>query len=100
MSRFDDEDDSDDFDSPEETDSVIRELRSEIIRLEAQLDQLTASVREQSAESAVIAARLAELEQAVERLRLRQKRDARLLILAWVMVVVSLAMSVFTYLTM
>ena len=39
MSKFDDEDDGDDFNSPEETDSVIRELRLEIIRLEAQLDQ-------------------------------------------------------------
>ena len=100
MSRFDDDFDSDDFDSPEETDSVIRELRLEIIRLEAQLDQLTASVRERVEESAAITARLAELELAVERLRLRQRRDSRLLVLAWLMVVASLAMSVFTFLTM
>ncbi len=94
------ESDSDDFNSPEKTDSVIRELRTEIIRREAQLDQLTASVRERSEESAVISARLALLEETVARLRVRQRRDARLLILAWVMVVVSLAMSVFTYFTM
>ena len=98
MSRYNDED-NEDFNSPEETDSVIRELRFEIIRLEAQLDQLTASVREQSEESAVIASRLAELEQAVERLRTRQRRDAKLLVLAWAMVVLSLTMSLFTYFT-
>ncbi|AMV30277.1 hypothetical protein VT84_38145 [Gemmata sp. SH-PL17] len=99
MSRFDDEyeSDRDDFDSPEKTDSVIRELRTEIIRLEAQLDQLTASVREQSEESAIIVARLAELERAVDRLRARQRHDSKLLVIAWMMVVASLLMSFFTY---
>ena len=102
MSRFDDEyeNDSDDFDRPEETDSVIRELRSEIVRLEAQLDQLSASVRERAEESALISAQIAELQRAVAQLRARQRRDARLLVLAWVMVVMSLAISLFTYLTM
>lgn len=101
MSRFDDENesDSDDFDSPEESDSLIRELRLEIVRLEAQLDQLTASVREQTEESIAISARLAELEAAVERLRARQRRDTKLLVLAWVMVAASLGMSLFTYFT-
>ncbi len=99
MSRFDDENENEN-DSPEETDSVIRELRTEIIRLEAQLDQLTASVREQSEESAVLAARLAELGRAVDRLRARQRRDTKLLIFAWVMVVASLAVSLVTFLTM
>ncbi|VTR90730.1 unnamed protein product [Gemmata massiliana] len=99
MSRFDDEyeSDRDDSDSSEKTDSVIRELRTEIIRLEAQLDQLTASVREQSEESAIIVARLAELERAVDRLRARQRRDSKLLVIAWMMVVASLLMSLFTY---
>ncbi len=99
MSRFDDEFDSDEFDSPEETDSVIRELRLEIIRLEAQLDQLTASVRERAEETAAITTQLAELKLAVERLRARQRRDARLLVLAWALTVVALAMSVFTLLS-
>lgn len=101
MSRFDDdnENDSDDFDSPGETDSLIRELRAEIIRLEAQLDQLTASVREQTEESIAISARLTELEAAVERLRARQRRDTKLLLLAWMMVVASLTMSLVTYFT-
>ena len=60
MSRY-----NDDFEGPDEsedTDPTIRELRTEIIRLEAQLDQLTASLREQSAESALIRAQLVELE--------------------------------------
>lgn len=100
MSRYDDEFDSDEFDSPEETDSVIRELRLEIVRLEAQLDQLSAGVRERAEETAAIAARLAELEAAVDRLQARQRRDQRLLVLAWVMVGASLGMSLFTYLTM
>ncbi len=100
MSRFDDEYENDDYDRPEETDPVIRELRAEIIRLEAQLDQLAAGVRERAEESALISAQIAELQRAVERLRQRQRRDARLLVLAWVMVVASLAMSLFTYLTM
>lgn len=101
MSRFDDEDEfnGDEYDSPGETDSVIRELRAEIIRLEAQLDQLTASVREQTEESIAISERLAELEAAVERLRARARRDTKLLVLAWAMVVMSLGLSVYTYLT-
>lgn len=101
MSRFDDENESDgdDFDSPEESDSLIRELRAEIIRLEAQLDQLTASVREQTEESIAISERLSELEAAVERLRARQRRDTKLLVLAWAMVVGSLCMSLYTYFT-
>ena len=100
MSRFDDEYEHDDYARPEETDPVIRELRAENIRLEAQLDQLAAGVRERAEESALISAQIAELQRAVERLRQRQRRDARLLVLAWVMVVASLAMSLFTYLTM
>ncbi|HEY1189010.1 MAG TPA: hypothetical protein VGE74_15255 [Gemmata sp.] len=103
MSRFNDENenehDSDDFDSPDETDSLIWELRSEIIRLEAQLDQLTASVREQTEESIAISVRLAELEAAVERLRARQRRDTKLLFLAWMMVVASVTLSLFSFFT-
>jgi septal ring factor EnvC (AmiA/AmiB activator) len=92
----------DDYDSPDEsegTDPIIRELRTEIIRLEAQLDQLTASIRERAEEAAVLQAQLVELEMRVERLEARRRRDERLLVLAWAFVVASLAMSVYTYLT-
>ena len=98
MSRFDD-----DYDSPDEsedTDPVIRELRAEIIRLEAQLDQLTASVRERAEEAALIQVQLAELEVRLARLEARRRRDEKLLVVAWVIAVGSLALSVYTYLTM
>lgn len=97
MSRYDD------YDSPDEsegTDPVIRELRAEIIRLEAQLDQVAANVRERTEEAAILEAQLVELEMRVERLEARRRRDEKLLVLAWLMVGASLAMSVYTYLTM
>lgn len=99
MSRFDDEGEyeGDEFDSPDEPDPVVRELRAEIIRLEAQLDQLTAGVREQTQEYAALAAQVAELKVAVARLRARQRRDAKLLLLAWLVVVASLGLSLYTY---
>ena len=98
MSRFDD-----DYDSPDEsedTDPVIRELRAEIIRLEAQLDQLTASVRERAEEAALIQVQLAELEVRLARLEARRRRDEKLLVVAWAIAVGSLALSIYTYLTM
>ncbi|MBN9122037.1 MAG: hypothetical protein J0I06_23330 [Planctomycetes bacterium] len=97
MSRYDD------YDSPdgsEDTDPTIHELRTEIIRLEAQLDQLAASVRERTEETALISAQLAELKVWVARLEARRRRDGKLLLLAWVMAVTSLAMTVYAYLTM
>lgn len=97
MSRYDDEYDSPD--ESEDTDPVIRELRTEIIRLEAQLDQLQASVRERAEEAVEIRAKLVELERALERLKARRRRDEKLLFIAWLMVVLSLAMSLYTYLT-
>jgi hypothetical protein len=100
MSQFDDEsEDSDEFDLPGEEDALIRELRAEIVRLEAQLDQLAAGARERNEEAAAIAVRVAELEAAVGRLRARQRRDARLLLVAWAVAVFSLGLSLYTYLT-
>jgi septal ring factor EnvC (AmiA/AmiB activator) len=97
MSRYDD-----DYDAPDEsedTDPIIRELRTEIIRLEAQLDQLRACVRESTEEVAEIRAKIAEMEAILERLKARRRRDEKLLFLAWLMVVLSLAMSLYTYFT-
>lgn len=96
MSRYNDDNG---FDGSGEADPVIRELRTEIVRLEAQLDQLTASVRERARESTEIRAKLAELEEGLERLRARRQRDEKLLILAWVMMMVSLGMSLYTFFT-
>ena len=98
MSRF-----NDDYDSPdgsEDTDPIIRELRTEIVRLEAQLDQLTASDRERAEEVAVIRVQCGELEARIVRLEARRRRDERLLVAAWVIAVASFALSVYTYLAM
>ena len=95
MSQFDD--DYDGPDESEETDPVIRELRAQIVRLEAQLDQLAASVRERAAEAAVISAQIADLEIRVARLEARRQRDLLFLRITWVMIVLSIAMSAYSY---
>ena len=95
MSRFNDDYES--SDGSEDTDATVRELRTEIIRLEAQLDQLTASVRERTAESALIQARLTDLELRVAHLESRRRRDARLLRLTWVLIFLSLALWGYSY---
>jgi uncharacterized protein involved in exopolysaccharide biosynthesis len=96
MSRY--YDDYEGSDESEDTEPVIRELRAEIIRLEAQLDQLTARVRERAAETAIIQAKLAELELRVARLEARRRRDVRLILLAWLLMALSMALSVYAYL--
>ena len=97
MSRFDDEYDSPD--ESEDTDPLVRELRTEIIRLEAQLDQLTANVRERAEEAAILQVQLAALKLRVARLEARRQRDEKLLVAACLLVVLSLALSVYAYLT-
>ena len=98
MSRYDDE-----FDSPdgsEDTDPIVRELRIEIIRLEAQLDQLQASVRERTVEAAEIRTKLAELEILFEQLKARRRHDEKLLRFLVFIAVLSLTMCIDTYLVM
>jgi septal ring factor EnvC (AmiA/AmiB activator) len=93
MSRYDD-----DYDAPDEsedTDPVIRELRTEIIRLEAQLDQLRASVRENTEEMAEIRAQLAEMERILERLKARRRRDEKLVLAACVLAILSTVFALF-----
>jgi tetrahydromethanopterin S-methyltransferase subunit G len=58
-------------------DPLIRELRAEMVRLQARLDQLTAATRDQAEEAAELRARLTELEIAVGRLRERYRRASR-----------------------
>lgn len=98
MSHFNDDADTGP-DESEDTDATARELRAEIIRLEAQLDQLAASVRERIAEAAVTQARRDELERHVARLLARRRRDEKLLLLAWALVAASVALSLYTYFT-
>ena len=97
MPRYDDEYDSPD--ESEDTDPLIRGLRAEIIRLEAQLDQVQASVRERAEEAAEIRVRLAELERAIDRLKARCRRDEKLLFLAWLMAILSMAISLYWWIT-
>lgn len=87
------------FGESEDTDPTSRELRTEIVRLEAQLDQLAANVRERIADAAVIQVQLATLEQRIVALEARRRRDARLILVAWIMMLLSLVLSLYTYFT-
>jgi len=69
------EDEDPPFDDNDDNDPVIRELRAEMVRLQAELDQLSAAVRERAEESAELRARLDELERVIERIRLRMRRS-------------------------
>lgn len=71
------EDDDVPYDDSDE-DPLIRELRMELVRLEAQLDQLAAAANERAEEVAELSARLAELESLMDHLRGRFRRYARM----------------------
>lgn len=81
MDPREDEDDLP-FDDSDDHDPLIRGLRAEMVRLQAQIDQLMASARDRAEEIADLKARLTELELAVERLRVRYRHGVRLW--AWV----------------
>jgi uncharacterized protein involved in exopolysaccharide biosynthesis len=72
------EDDDLSFDDSDDNDPVIRELRAELVRLEAQLDQLLAAEREREAEIAELRARMEDLERAIEAIRTRFRTQFRL----------------------
>lgn len=84
-------------DDPGDTDPIVRELRTEICRLEAEIDQLGASVRERAAEAALIRAQLADLEERVALLEARQRRYLMLVRAAWALMCGSLGLSLYTY---
>jgi septal ring factor EnvC (AmiA/AmiB activator) len=73
-------DDDRDFDPSDESEREIRGLRAEVVRLEAQLDQLAASVREQAGETAELRAVLADLDERIRALEGRRRLDHRVLI--------------------
>ena len=75
-----DADYDDDYDPADELDPLVRELRNEIIRLQAQLDQLTAATDRQAAEMAVLQAQTAELTRLMDELDARRKRFERLFV--------------------
>ena len=70
------------FDSDDGDDPLIRSLRAEMVRLEAQLDQLLAAERERAEEAAALQVRLEELERLVAGLRDRYRRSSRMY--AWI----------------
>jgi predicted transcriptional regulator len=76
------EDEDPPFDDSDENEPLIRELRLEMVRLQAQLDQLTAAVRERVEEAADLRVRLEELERIIDGIRARYRKQARLW--AWI----------------
>lgn len=73
-----DDDNDDSSEEPNETDPAIRVLHLEMVRLQAQIDQLTASAWERAREIEEMNLRLAELIARVNDLKNRQRMHARL----------------------
>ena len=72
------EDDDFSFDEPNNADPVMRELQLEMVRLQAQIDQLAASARERAAEIAELRDRLTDLELRIDGLKTRHRRNVQL----------------------
>ncbi len=66
------------YDDSDDNDPLVRELRNEMVRLQAQLDQLNAAAQERAAEVADLRARLDELERLIDAIRARYRQKARL----------------------
>jgi hypothetical protein len=92
------EDDDDySFEEPSDADPIMRVLRIEMVRLQAQIDQLVASTRERAAEIAELRARLTELELRVDMLKARHRRNVRMWI--WIAAIYGVAAGMgFSYL--
>jgi predicted RNase H-like nuclease (RuvC/YqgF family) len=90
MNPRDDEDPPfDDFDDTD-SDPVVRELKTEMVRLQAQIDQLAAAARERAAEIADLRVRLTELELRFEVIKARHRKDLK--VWAWAMAMYGTAM--------
>ena len=72
------EEDDYSFEDPNDADLVMEELRIEMVRLQAQIDQLSASARERAVEIAELQLRLTELELRVDALKARHRRNVRM----------------------
>jgi chromosome segregation ATPase len=72
------EDDEFSSDERSDADPAMRELRIEMIRLQAQIDQLAASARERAAEIADLRIRLCDLEARVAIVRWQRRRHLQL----------------------
>jgi hypothetical protein len=79
---MDPRDDPDEDDKPRDdsdaNDPVVRELRAELLRLEAQLDQILAGEREHGEEVAKLERQMADLQAMVEVIRERHQQKLRL----------------------
>lgn len=81
-----DENDDDDLgpdDPAEPSDStdaepIIRELRAEMIRLQAQIDQIAAAAHDRAGEIAILRARLIELERRLDAIHARHRRALKI----------------------
>jgi septal ring factor EnvC (AmiA/AmiB activator) len=69
------EDDDLPSDDSDDNDPIIRELRTEMVRLQAQLDQLAAAARERAAEISDLRARLSALERRIDAVNARWRRE-------------------------
>jgi ABC-type phosphate transport system auxiliary subunit len=76
MNPNEDEDFS--FDEPNDATPVMRELRIEMVRLQAQIDQLAASARERAVEIAELRVRLNDLELRLNGLKTRHRQTVQL----------------------
>ena len=80
MSADDDFESDDDFDPTDESDPHIRELRLEIVRLEARLDQLMAAEEERATEMAELRLMMDDLSRRVAALEAFRKQYGRRMI--------------------
>jgi hypothetical protein len=69
------EDDDFSFDESNDADPVMRELQIEMVRLQAQIDQLAASARERAVEIAELRERLNEIESRIDSIKLRHRKS-------------------------
>jgi uncharacterized protein involved in exopolysaccharide biosynthesis len=79
-----DDPDDDDFgpDDSADAEPVIRDLRAEMIRLQARIDQIAAAAHDRADEIAILRARLAVLENQLNAIRARHRRSLRVWVLA------------------
>jgi hypothetical protein len=80
---MDPRDDSDDDDlGPDDpsadAEPIIRELRAEMIRLQAQIDQIAAAAHDRAGEIAILRARLIELERRLDAIHARHRRALKI----------------------
>lgn len=79
--RDDNEDDDFGPDEPADAEPIIRELRFEMIRLQAQIDQIAAAAHDRAGEIAILRARLMELEARLDTIQSKHRRNLRVWVL-------------------